>query len=86
MELSLVTGVGLLAACLTTSSFLPQSIKVLRTKHTKDISLGMYILINLGMIMWLVYGVMLGDLPIIIANVVSLIFAIPTLVIKVRYG
>jgi MtN3 and saliva related transmembrane protein len=86
MEFSFITIVGLIAAFLTTSSFLPQSIKVIKSKHTKDLSLGMYILLILGMSFWLFYGILSKDIPIIIANTVSLLFAIPTLVIKLRYG
>jgi MtN3 and saliva related transmembrane protein len=79
------TIIGLIAAGLTTSAFIPQAIKVIRTKHTKDISLGMYIIFEIGLILWLTYGIMLNNIPIIIANVFSLIFSTIILFLKIKY-
>jgi len=78
--------VGSIAACLTTLCFVPQVIKVLKTRHTKDISLAMYIIFVFGVFMWLVYGIMLGKLPIIIANVATFILASIILYVKVKEG
>jgi MtN3 and saliva related transmembrane protein len=77
---------GYLAATLTTVSFIPQVIQVWRSKHTKDISLGMYSIFTVGIGVWLVYGILLGSLPIIIANCVTLILAGSVLAMKLRYG
>ena len=77
--------VGLIAAACTTFSFLPQAIKVIKTKHTKDLSLEMYSVFVFGVVMWLFYGILLGEFPIIAANVVTLIFASVILVYKIRY-
>lgn len=80
-----VTIIGLIAAMCTTISFLPQAIKVIKTKHTKDLSLTMYLTFTIGVLFWLVYGVMLSNFPIIIANGVTLIFATTILIMKLKY-
>ena len=77
---------GYLAATLTTISFIPQVLQVWRTKHTKDISLGMYSIFTAGIAVWLVYGILLGSLPIIIANCITIVLAGSVLVMKLRYG
>jgi MtN3 and saliva related transmembrane protein len=75
---------GFFAAFCTTIAFIPQAIKVYRHKHTKDISLGMFSLLNLGFILWLWYGLRIESYPIIIANSVTMVFAIFILVTKIR--
>ena len=72
--------IGFLATSITTISTLPQIIKTFKTKETKDLSLGMYIILNIGLIVWLIYGIILGELPIIIGNIVSLCLCIPILI------
>lgn len=74
--------IGYCAASLTTLSFLPQAAKVIKTRDTKSISLIMYILFSAGVALWLVYGVLLGNLPIIIANAVTLALALVILYFK----
>lgn len=64
----MIKNIGLIAACLTTISFLPQVIQVLKTRNTKSISLNMYIIFVVGVLMWLTYGILIKDLPIILAN------------------
>lgn len=64
----MIKNIGLIAACLTTISFLPQVLQVLKTKNTKSISLNMYIIFVIGVLMWLTYGILIKDLPIILAN------------------
>jgi MtN3 and saliva related transmembrane protein len=78
--------IGGIAASLTTCSFIPQVLRVWRTKHTKDISLLMYSLFTLGVALWLVYGVLLDAWPIIIANSITLLLAGTVLVLKIRFG
>jgi len=75
---------GYFAAICTTIAFIPQAIKVYKTKHTKDISLGMFLLLNLGFILWLWYGILILSYPIILANAVTIIFAIYILLTKLR--
>lgn len=62
---------GLLAACLTTISFLPQVIMVMKTKDTKSISLKMYILFISGTILWFIYGLLIKNIPITLANFIT---------------
>ena len=76
--------IGLAAAFLTTLSFLPQTLMVLRSGETTGISLTMYALFTVGVAGWLVYGVMQASLPIIIANAITLLFALIILAMKVR--
>jgi len=81
----IITAIGLLAACCTTISFLPQAIKTIQTKNTSGISLSMYSLFTFGTLMWLTYGVLSHDAPVSIANAVTLLFAGIILVYKVKY-
>ncbi|WP_235293829.1 SemiSWEET transporter [Portibacter lacus] len=83
--MSYITLIGIVAAIITTTSFLPQVIKIYKTKNTKDISLSMYYLITSGIILWLVYGILVKDLPIIIANGVTFILVCSILVMKLKY-
>jgi len=78
--------IGGIAATLTTCSFIPQVWRVLKTRHTKDISLSMYALFTGGVALWLVYGILLGAWPVIIANCITLVLAGMVLVLKVRFG
>lgn len=80
-----ITTLGFLAAICTTASFVPQAIKIIKTKRTQDISLVMYVVFNTGLFLWLAYGILLGEAPIIISNVVTLIFTLIILVLKIRY-
>ncbi|HAF30645.1 MAG TPA: hypothetical protein DCG75_16510 [Bacteroidales bacterium] len=83
--MNFITILGLVAASCTTIAFLPQAIKTIRTKHTKDLSLGMYTLITVGTILWFMYGLFKNDLPIILANGITLSFAITILTLKIKY-
>ncbi|HDG1676796.1 SemiSWEET transporter [Kluyvera ascorbata] len=78
--------IGYAAACLTTLSFLPQAIKVIATRNTQGISGLMYILFVCGLVMWLIYGVMIEDTAVSMANFMTLVFAMPILIIKFRRG
>jgi MtN3 and saliva related transmembrane protein len=78
--------VGSAAATLTTTAFIPQALKVWHTRHTADISLGMYAMFTLGVALWLAYGILLGAWPIVIANSITLLLAGTVLVMKLRFG
>jgi len=80
-----VTILGLIAATFTTVAFIPQAVKIIRTKHTKDISIVMYSMLIVGIILWLLYGIMIKELPIILTNSVTLIFTSIILVLKLKY-
>lgn len=75
--------IGYAAASLTTVSFLPQAIKVIQTRDTKSISLTMYILFSVGVCTWLVYGILINNLPIILANAITLSLASVILYFKI---
>jgi len=77
--------IGTLAAILTTISFLPQALHTFRTKDVRGISLGMYSAFTLGVALWLVYGLLLGAWPVVIANLITLALASTILVMKLRY-
>lgn len=77
--------IGTLAAILTTVSFLPQALHTFRTKDVRGISLGMYSAFTLGVALWLIYGLLLGAWPVVIANLVTLALASTILVMKLRY-
>lgn len=78
----MLDNIGFLAAILTTFSFLPQALLTLRTRKTDEISLTMYLMLNLGIMCWLVYGVVQDDLALILANSVTLLFSLPILLVK----
>jgi len=67
--------IGAGAALLTTASFVPQAVLTLRTRDVSGVSLGMYLLFTTGVALWLVYGIALGEWPIIVANAVTLVLA-----------
>jgi len=78
--------IGLLAAFLTTAAYVPQTAKVLRSRHTTSISLGMYSLITTGIAFWFIYGVMIDSLSLIIANGITFVLASIILAMKLRHG
>lgn len=78
--------IGSAAATLTTTAFIPQAWQVWRTRHTADISLGMYALFTLGVALWLSYGILLSSWPIILANSITLLLAGAVLVMKLKFG
>lgn len=78
--------IGYLAASLTTLSFVPQVWRTWKTRHTKDISLRMYLMLTCGIALWLVYGLRIGAWPIILANAITLLLAGTVLVLKLRHG
>ncbi|NQQ99901.1 SemiSWEET transporter [Streptococcus suis] len=67
--------IGFIAACLTTFGFIPQVVKVVKSKDTESISLGMYVMSVTGMSLWLIHGIYQGDVALIIANSVSVSLA-----------
>jgi MtN3 and saliva related transmembrane protein len=84
-QFNFVNLIGLLAACGTTISFVPQAIQTIRSKDTSAISLPMYVLFTGGTILWLIYGIMDNAPPVIIGNFVTLVFASIILAFKIRY-
>jgi MtN3 and saliva related transmembrane protein len=76
---------GLVAGALTTAAFLPQVLKTWKTKSAKDLSLGMFSLFCLGVALWLVYGLVRKDIPVIAANLITLMLASTLLFFKLRW-
>ena len=85
MIIDLVTVLGLVAATFTTIAFIPQVIKTARTKSTKDISKAMFTLMSSASFLWLIYGFLIGSLPVIIANLFLLILSTIILTYKLKY-
>ena len=79
------TAIGIAAGFLTTISFLPQALKVWQSRSAKDLSLIMYVFFTIGVFLWMVYGIMLKELPIIVPNFFALILAGFILSIKIIY-
>ncbi len=86
MDMNYVSLIGLIAGTCTTISFLPQVIKIARSRETKALSLPMYIVLATGIFLWTVYGIFMGDMPIVLANSISLVLALTVLVLKIKYG
>ena len=77
---------GFVAGFCTTLAFLPQVIRTYRTKSTKDLSSGMFIILTIGLSLWIVYGISISSLPIIIANTATLLLVFIILIFKLKYG
>lgn len=77
--------IGSIAAVLTTFAFLPQVVKVIKTKDTESIALGMYLMQVVGIALWLGHGLAIQDLPLILANSVSLLLSATILAYKLKY-
>jgi MtN3 and saliva related transmembrane protein len=84
--MSLTEILGFLAAVCTTASFVPQVWHILKTRDTRAISLMMYLLFTVGVVLWLVYGIMIGSTPVVAANSITLVLALVILTCKVRWG
>jgi MtN3 and saliva related transmembrane protein len=77
--------IGYIAAILTTTSFIPQCLKTLKTRDVSGISLSMYGIFTLGVLMWLCYGLLKESWPITIANAITAALAIVILWLKIKY-
>ena len=73
MEPIAIKLLGFAAATCTTLAYAPQFVKVVRTRSTEDISLGMFLVMVLGIFLWLVYGLLSGDGPLIVANAITIV-------------
>lgn len=85
MDKSFVQLLGLIAGTCTTVAFLPQVVKTWKSRSAKDLSLGMFSIFSLGVALWLVYGFLVQDIPVIAANLITLMLASTLLVFKLRY-
>lgn len=78
--------IGYAAAMLTTAAFVPQAVKILRSRDARSVSLGMYVVLLAGVALWFCYGVALGSWPIIAANVVTFGLVLAIVILKLRHG
>jgi MtN3 and saliva related transmembrane protein len=83
---TLVTAIGLAAGALTTSALIPQAVRIWRTKSAKDVSLTMLIVMVIGIIPWIAFGLLRSEFAIIVTNAVALVIAIGLLVLKIRHS
>ena len=77
---------GYVAAVLTTLAFVPQALKTIRSRDTRSISLGMYVVFTIGLGFWMAYGIVLHSWPMILSNAVTLGLSSTILALKLRYG
>lgn len=85
LDMPIIEIIGLIAATLTTSAFVPQVYKAFKNKSTADISLTMYLVLLTGLILWLIYGIFIESLAIILANAVTGVLALLMLLLKFKY-
>ncbi|HEU4476435.1 MAG TPA: SemiSWEET transporter [Methyloceanibacter sp.] len=78
--------VSSIAAILTTAAFVPQALHIIRYKETRAISLQMYVVFAIGVTFWLVFGFMIWNWPMIVANTITLALALTILRMKLKYG
>jgi MtN3 and saliva related transmembrane protein len=84
--MALPTLIGLFAAFCTTAAFVPQVVRTWRLRRTEDISLGMFVFYSTGIFAWLVYGLMIHDIPLVASNGVTFVLSLIMLGFKLRYG
>jgi MtN3 and saliva related transmembrane protein len=86
MDATFLTAIGLAAALLTTLCWIPQALKIIRDKDTRALSLTATVTLAIGIALWLVYGIALGDLPLIAANAISFGLMLVIVALKLRHG
>ena len=83
LQIDIITFIG---ASLTTFSFLPQAIRTIKLKETKDLSLTMFIAMSIGVAFWLILGLMYANKFMVIANAICLVLNLVILRLKLKYG
>jgi len=78
--------VSAVAATLTTAAFVPQALHIIRYKDTRAVSLQMYVAFATGVLLWMVFGLLIGNLPIIVSNAITLGLALAIIAMKLKYG
>ncbi len=86
MHLDWITFIGMTAGACTTFAFVPQVIKTYRTQKTKDLSFFYFIILSTGLFLWLIYGLIIRDLPLILANGFSFCLSAYILIQKIKHG
>ena len=77
---------GFVAAFCTTAAFVPQLVRVVRLRSARDISLPTFLMFSIGVLLWLIYGLSIGSMPVIVSNIITLGLTVSILVLKLRYG
>ena len=85
-QFNLVDSIGIIAGVLTTIAFIPQLVKTWQTRSAKDVSYGMFLLFSLGVILWGVYGWEIHSIPVLVANIVTLLLTISILTLKLVFS
>jgi MtN3 and saliva related transmembrane protein len=80
------TTIGLVAGTLTSLAAIPQVVKTLRSRHVRDISVWQPLLLSIGVALWMIYGILIGDLPLIVANITPLVCNLLLTGMKIYYG
>jgi MtN3 and saliva related transmembrane protein len=81
-----ITFLGVFAGLCTSIAFFPQALKTAKSKSTKDISIGMYVIFIIGLLSWTTYGILTKDIPVIMANAITFPLACWILILKIKYG
>lgn len=77
--------IGVMAALCTTIAYAPQAYKIFKEKSAKEVSLSMYLILLLGLVLWLIYGYMIDSFAIKLANSITMVLAISIIYFKLRY-
>jgi MtN3 and saliva related transmembrane protein len=80
------TTIGLMAGTLTSLAAIPQVVKTLRSRHVRDISVWQPLLLSIGVALWMIYGILISDLPLILANIIPLACNLLLTGMKIYYG
>jgi MtN3 and saliva related transmembrane protein len=80
------TTIGLVAGTLTSIAAIPQVIKTFKTRHVRDISIWQPLLLAFGVALWMIYGILINDLPLILANITPLVCNVVLTGMKISYG
>ncbi len=84
--MSITDLLGLSAAALTTGCMIPQVFKAWKTRRTQDVSLAMYLMMAAGILLWLIYGIVIRETPVIAANAAAIVLVLAVLALKIRFG
>jgi len=84
--MAFTTILGLAAGTLTTVAVVPQVVKAARTRNTRDLSLAMFLTSDAGVLLWLIYGIALGEVPIIVANALTASLLSAIVFLKLKHG
>lgn len=85
MQPSAINLIGYVAATMTTVSFVPQLLRVIKLRSARDVSLGMFLIFTTGTAFWLLYGVLSGSFPVALANSVTFVLSLAILLLKLRF-